>query len=149
MDDILDDHLLEKDISRRRDLLPLWIKIFTWIFLVLGPLVIAAAILTLLGRPTSFMLYGLNAWVLFSLEGILLVLLYQLKAVVAFGLWFEKDWAVRWAEVDGFIGIFICLFFLLVLPFIGGGVRLRVELLFLIPYTLRMKEIRETWRERG
>lgn len=55
---LLDDQLVVANQSeRRRNLLPLWIKVFTWIFLIFGGLVPVAFLLGLFGVDLNLSLY--------------------------------------------------------------------------------------------
>lgn len=137
----------QKQVKRRRDLLPLWIKIFTWIFLIFGVFGIAIPILGLFFEKLDLSLYGLATTQVFSPIGIIIVTLFIFKGIVAFGLWFEKDWAPKLAIIDAVIGIAICGYMMLVNPFISGNrnFTIRLELLPLIPYLLKMQKINKLW----
>ena len=137
----------EKLITRRRDLLPLWIKIFTWIFLIFGVAGIIIPILGLFLDSIDLSLYGLATTQVFTPVGILIVALFLFKGVVAFGLWFEKDWAPQIAVYDAILGIIICGYLMLINPFISDNrnFTIRLELIPLIPYFLKMKKIQAPW----
>jgi hypothetical protein len=137
----------QKQITRRRDLLPLWIKIFTWIFLLFGVAGIIIPILGLFLDSIDLSLYGLATKQVYTPIGILIVALFLFKGVVAFGLWFEKDWAPQIAVYDAILGIVICGYMMLVNPFISDSrnFTIRLELIALIPYFLKMKKIQAPW----
>jgi len=103
-----DDHLLGPNASRR-DLLPMWIKVFVWIFLIFGALVPVALILGVAGVNFSLSLYGLETIDSLSLIGVSIMCLFIFKGIVAFGLWTEKEWAVSLAIADASIGIILCI----------------------------------------
>ena len=137
----------KKIINRRRDLLPLWIKIFTWIFLLFGILGIIIPILGLFIDKLDLSLYGLATTQVYSPLGILIVLMFIFKGLIAYGLWFEKNWAPKLAIVDAIIGIGICIYMMLINPFISGtrNFTIRLELIPLIPFLLKMRKIQKTW----
>lgn len=58
--DLLTESILE-NTKRRKQLLPLWIKIFTWIFLIFGTIIPFALVLGILGFSFDVALYGLEA----------------------------------------------------------------------------------------
>lgn len=135
---------------RRRLLLPVWIKIFLWIFLVFGIMVPVVIILGIFGTHQELSLYSFETDQPFSLMGVCLTALFLIKGLTSFGLWTEKDWAVNLAIVDAVIGIVLCVFVMLVLPFISDnhGFNIRLELIVLIPYLIKMKSIRSEWSNR-
>lgn len=146
------DSKIAPSIERRRKLLPTWIKIFLWIFMVFGAIAPIGLILGILGIRFSLSLYGLETIDALTPVGIFVLLLFAIKGTVSFGLWTEKDWAVKLAILDGIIGIVTCVFVTLVLPFIvesnGFHLNLRLELIALIPYLIKMNKIKGEWANR-
>jgi hypothetical protein len=136
-----------KNFSRRRELLPLWIKIFTWIFLIFGILGIIIPILALFIENVELSLYGLETTEVYSPTGILVVVVFLFKGITAFGLWFEKDWAPKFAIFDALLGIAVCGYMMLVNPFVSESrnFSIRLELIALIPYLLKIQKIQRTW----
>lgn len=139
----------KKAIKRRRDLLPIWIKIFTWIFLIFGIISIIIPILGLFLEKVDLSLYGLSTTSAFSPIGIAIVLLFLFKGIVAYGLWFEKKWAVQFAIIDAIIGIVVSSYVMIIQPFIDGtrNFNIRLELVALIPYLMKMRKIQKQWEE--
>jgi hypothetical protein len=150
-DAILDEEQQNKSNLRRRDLLPIWIKIFLWIFLVFGAIVPIGLILGLKGMKFNLALYGLETLHPLSLIGLSVSFLFVLKGIVALGLWTEQKWAVNLAIIDAVIGILTCVFVMAVIPFIGHNngihINLRLELIPLILYLIKMRKIRTEWIE--
>ncbi|MGE8535084.1 MAG: hypothetical protein ACN6OJ_10925 [Chryseobacterium sp.] len=134
-------------LTRRRNLLPVWIKIFLWIFLIGGAvsaiLLIAGSLLT----HVSLSIYGINANHPYSMTGLLISFLFLFKGIVAYGLWFEQKWAVQAAIVDAIIGIAICLIMMAIIPFTVPTISftLRLELIPLYFYLMKMQNIKKTW----
>ncbi len=151
MREILDRDQIESKNTRRRNLLPKWVIFFTWLFMAIGLIVPIAIIMGFFGKNFLVSLYGLTSIEPISYMGILILGLFLLKAIVAFGLWTEKKWSINLAIADGILGILICTFTMAVLPFIddkiGATIVVRLELLILIPYVLCMKKIRTVWYE--
>ena len=56
--EILDSNLGEKPTIRRRKLLPWWIKIFLWLFLITGAISPIGLIFGVLGNNFQLALYG-------------------------------------------------------------------------------------------
>ena len=144
--DLLTDELnLENGIPRKK-LLPLWIKIFTWIFLVISAFAPIVLILGVMGYKVQLALYGLETDEAFSSTGIIITAIFIIKGIVAFGLLKEKDWAIKIGIADAIIGIAICTLMMLY-PIINSDAKfsLRLELVALIPYLLKLLKIKIQW----
>ena len=144
--DLLTDELIQIIGIPRKKLLPLWIKIFTWIFLIFSAFVPIIIILGVMGYRTQLALYGLETNEPFSLIGITITLLFIIKGITAFGLLKEKYWAIKIGIADAIIGITICTFIMLY-PIINSEAKfsLRLELIALIPYLLKFLKIKTEW----
>ena len=152
----MDDHAYDPldDIRNqlkktRRQLLPLWIKIFLWFFLITGGLAIPGLFAGLLGATYSISLYGLESYEPISSVGLILSILFIVKAITAFALWTEKDYAIQLSLFDGYVGILVCFFMMFVYPFLnlesGFHFNIRLELIALIPYVIKMHDIQKEW----
>lgn len=147
--DIIDEEvLISKQPKRRRKLLPIWVKIFVWLFMITGFIAPIAILLSLFEISVDLSLYGLNSKHAVDLPGITIVILFTLKGLSSFGLWFEKKHGVDLAIIDGIIGILFCTSLMIgndfYEPYYSGG--LRIEILFLIPYLIIMLKIRSSWQ---
>ncbi|QJD95746.1 hypothetical protein HH214_07610 [Mucilaginibacter robiniae] len=137
-------------ISRRRKLLPWWVLTFTWIFLVFGAAVPVIVVMGLLKFKFQISLLGLSTNNPLSITALFLILIYLYKGLVAFGLWTEKDWAIKTAKVDAILSIAICLFAMIytwIIPQTAGmhNFSFRLELFIIIPYLLKMRQIQSAW----
>lgn len=134
-------------LTRRRNLLPMWIKIFLWLFLIGG----AIAAIQLMAGPfitrTTLSLYGIDATHPYSGTGLLICSLFIYKGIVAYGLWFEQKWAPQAAIIDAIVGIAICLIMMVIIPFTVPHISftLRLEIIPLYYYLVKMQKIRKTW----
>lgn len=146
--DLLQPEITSK-FKRRRELLPWWIKVFTWIFLIFGAIVPLTIIFAIVGYTFQISLYGLETNEPLSLTGLLLIILFLFKGIVAYGLWTEKDWVINLGIIDAIAGIAICVFMMLLYPFFdvspGFTFSFRLELLLLIPYLIKLKKINNDW----
>jgi hypothetical protein len=137
----------KENFTRRRNLLPLWIKIFLWFFLIGG---LFAAIFLIIGpflNRINLSLYGITAVHPYTLPGIITTLLLIFKGIVAYGLWFEQKWAVQAAIIDAIIGIAVCVIMMVVIPFTVPNISftIRLELIPLYFYLVKMQKIKSTW----
>lgn len=134
----------------RRQLLPLWIKVFLWIFLVLGGFVVLGFLAGLFGTSFSLELYGLETTDPLNPIGLFLTVLFLIKVITAFGLWTEKDWAIQVAYFDAIVGICVCVVMMFVYPFLSLDndfhFNIRLELIALIPYLIKMNQIKDEWK---
>jgi hypothetical protein len=147
-ENILDEPQFESSSLRRRDLLPGWIKVFTWIFLIFGAMMPIVLILGIVGMNFQISLYGLETNQPLSLIGIFLTAIFALKGVTAFGLWTEKEWAVQIAILDAVFGIILCIYLTILSSATDSfGNNIRLEILILIPYLIKMIKIKSDWKE--
>lgn len=140
----------ENPTLRRRDLLPLWIKIFTWFFMLLFFIVPILIIYGALGYTADLAIYGIETTFPLSPTGIFLSSLFVLKGITAIALWTERDWAIRIGLIDAVLGIAICTYIMLVQPFMnesGFAFTIRLELVALIPYLIKLIKIRPDWEK--
>lgn len=144
--------LLEKLVTehkRRRALLPIWIKVFTWFFMIAGAFVPIDFIIGLFGLNFQLALYGLETNNPLSALALFLIFLFLLKGYAAFSLWTEKDWAINFAIVDAVLGIAVCSAVMFVFPYFiensGFRFNFRLELVLLIPYLVKLQKIKPLW----
>ncbi len=131
----------EKTGMERRQLLPLWIKIFLWFFLILGCFVPLGLIASLFFFFFQLSVYGMTTTNPFSLSGLLIMLIMLYKGYTAFALWTGKKNAVLLAQIDAISGMLVCV----IVMVMGPGIMLRLELIVLIPYLIKMTKIKSEW----
>lgn len=146
-------------ITRRRDLLPIWMKIFIWIFIVLGASAIITRLSGIFGISFLFFnangeksIYGMSTYESSTPLALLITALIIYKGITALAMWMEKEWAITMALVDAVLGIAICTVMMFMLPMVTKesgrtSFNFRFELLFLIPYLLKCWKIRQSWEE--
>ena len=143
------DNFGQPEVTRRRKLLPWWIKMFCWIFMVFGAIVPVGLVFGILGFNFQTSLYGLETTEPLSYIGLLLIVLFLLKGAAAFGLWTEKDWAIQVGKADAIIGIIVCLYSTFGQPFLHGNAywsfHFQFEIILLLPYYYKLEKIKEGW----
>lgn len=137
----------ENKIISRRVLLPLWIKIFCWIFMIMGIASIICLIVGALGSTANLSLYGFETNEPLSLIGLFIVAIILFKGFTAYSLWFEKDYAIKLGKVDTILGIAICMASMVVIPYLqeNSGFTIRLEIALLIPFYIKLNKIEEEW----
>ncbi|HMK20599.1 MAG TPA: hypothetical protein VK492_20505 [Chitinophagaceae bacterium] len=148
--DVLTESLLQLKNKRRKDLLPWWVKVFIWIFLIFGAIAPLGLILGILGYKFEVSLYGFETNEPISIIGISIILIFLFKGFTAYSLLKEKNWAIILGIMDAIIGIAICSFAMLYPLFnsdAGVSLTFRLELVLLIPYLLKMIKIKSEWQK--
>lgn len=98
----------KKKIAYRRELIPLWIKVGCWVFMLLGVLVPFAAAYGFMGHDFDMAIYGITTDEPTSKVGLLIFAFFIYKAVVGYALWTEKIWAINIGKADAAMGAVIC-----------------------------------------
>ena len=143
---ILEDSIVNQTV-RRRKLLPLWIKIFVWLFMLTGVFTPVIVAIGLTGGQASLALFGLETNEPLSFIGLFISFMFLFKGIAAFGLWTEKVWAISVAKVDAIVSIAICTAVKLLLPAFNADYNfvVPIELALLIPYFLKLRKIETSW----
>ena len=144
--DVLSDSFLNEGRINRKALIPLWIKIFAWIFLVFGLFTPLALIGGVIMHNFPLSLYGLEANTPYSLMGGLIATLFLFKGIVSFGILKREEWAVNLGIVDAVIGIIICAVMMFYSAYFNVQLFFRLELVVLIPYLIKLLKIRDEWK---
>lgn len=137
---------IKSNFARRRSLLPIWIKIFIWLFFFTGIIGVVILAFGFFIKNTELSLYGLETTEPYSLTGLLISFLFIFKGIVSYGLWFEEDWAIKVAKIDAILGFIICGIAMVGLPFFTKHFTLRFEIAVLIPYFLKLQKIEQNWK---
>jgi hypothetical protein len=137
----------EKPSIIRRKLLPWWIKIFCWIFMLMGGCSVGALIFNLFTPSIRLSIYGFTTYNAFSGVGMFIIAIVIFKGYAAYALWFEKQNAILIGKFDAIAGIAICLFSMIILPFVFRSIRFefRFELILLIIFYIRLNKIEYKW----
>lgn len=132
----------------RRKLSPWWIKVFCWLFMIMGICGLASIPFSFFTSNVNLSLYGFSSNTALSGVGIFIIAVIVFKSYAAYLLWFEKDNAISIGKIDAIIGIVICGVSMFVLPFLNdadGHFQIRLEFILLIPYYLKLNKIEYEW----
>ncbi|MGB1217237.1 MAG: hypothetical protein ACPG5P_05150 [Saprospiraceae bacterium] len=138
----------------RAGLIPIWLMIFMYFFLLYGIFALITLLLHLYqgqGDGVSIILYGLERWDLSNSFGVCIYVVLFFKAFVAWELIREKKWAVDLAIVDNAFGMLACVLMMFVVPYLEEELFLshfRPELFLLVPFLMAMLRIKDEWRTR-
>lgn len=139
------DEFDRERLPYRRDLLPWWIKFFSFIFIILGGFSLVNAAMLLFGRAAYASIYGLEE-VLHDPYGTLVALpLIILNGVAGHLLLYEKDQAIIAGQIAGAIGIVACLI-TTALTIQAGHMVFRFEILLFIPFLAKLSTLKEVWK---
>ena len=136
-----------KKYHRRRDLLPIWIKVFIWIFMIFGAIAPIGLVLGLFGINIQLAFLGLETNDPLSITGAIIILMFLTKGIIALGLWTEKTWAINIAKIEAIISSVICVFIMVGLRFISDNhsFNIRFELILLVLYYNKLSKIEYDW----
>ena len=136
-------------IARRRDLLPDWIKIFTWIFMILLPITFCFAVYFVI--PDGLMITSVltSTYALMTFFG---AIIWVVLCLSAYALWFEKKWAASLAIKS--TQAFILISILKVASFFAFGaaqsnvfLHIPVDLIIAFPFLFAMKKLKPEWED--
>ena len=128
----------------RWNLLPSWIKFFTWIFLILSIIgIILSFIFFLQYGYFESNIYGLEKIKVKNISELALIINF-LNFLVAYGYISQKDWAIKAGITNAIIGILICIF-VIVVTAMSGHLNFRFEIIILLFYYSKLKDIKEQW----
>lgn len=130
---------------KRKEILPKWIRFFSWIFLIffIAPLVF---LIGLIGGTVDVTVFGLEYSGNTSLHPIPAwgLLLMTLAAFVAYGILWEKDWALKAGILYGWLALGTCAF-AVVLRFLNDNIYIPLEPVLLIPFLVILMKRRSAW----
>ncbi|PWV54477.1 hypothetical protein [Chitinophaga sp. S165] len=142
--------LEELMLPKRRTLLTWWLKVFSYIFLFMAVIAVALyPLMFVLDTSYNVSLYGLESNDRTSVITLAVLALFVLKGTAAYGLLFEKDWAIEAGLIDAAAGIIVCLFVGGYAMFSRGAfiASFRLELIFLVIYLLKLLKIQPMWKK--
>lgn len=136
----------EAEIARKK-LIPMWIKVFGWIFILMGiavPILPIAA--PILGQPATYEIFGLRyVGSPFHPMALLISAIVLSLSVSAYGLLFGKPWGLKACLATGYGGLIICLATMAYSVVALSVLTIRLELIAQIPYLLKLHKVRPLW----
>lgn len=128
----------------RRELLPFWIKVFIWIFIIGAVVIVGVVIAAIWSNYIPVSLYGLRTEYIDTDIGLFLAFIFLLKGVVSIALWRNWSKAIDLALFDAILGIVITIY--VSLSSIGSSqINLRLEIFVLIYYLYCLIKVRHKW----
>lgn len=134
---------IENIVKYRKQIVPMWMKIFGWLFIVAGTLVPVIGVFSAIsGVEGEYSLYGLEVvGSVYSPAAMFILTLFLAHGICAYGLLFGKAWGMSACLILGYLSAAICVFTMLT----GDGNNIRVELIILILYLVKLHKIRPAW----
>lgn len=136
-------------------MLPWWMQLFIWIFMILAASSIVVRIIDIAGIPFSFgsgtsTIYGMETSDRYTPLALFITAMLLFKGFTAWSMWTEKDWAINAGIIDAAVGILICMVMMFIEPVFDNtgeknNINLRYELIFLIPYFLQCLKLKNIW----
>jgi hypothetical protein len=125
-------------------LLPIWIKIFIWIFMVIGGLAPITFLIGAFGGNFRASIFGLESTDPVSMQGLLIVSVFIYNGIIAYMLWTERKDAVATAIYGAWFNVVICIVSM-VIAIADGRFSIRIELVPLFFFISKLKKIKELW----
>ncbi len=143
---------------RRKYMAPKWIRFFAWVFAILCPLQLLFSVSVIMLRSLNALpqFFPRRAGSVVTLWDLVTIGSIVIRGTAAIGLLKEKDWAMKLCIANGFLGIAICIYSLVMFPwtvtvyngsFTTTHYYLIIDLLILIPYLVNVVRIRKDWEE--
>ena len=148
MDVVLESQEMNADKQQlRRALLPVWIKIFGWLFIVMGGIVPFLYLGSLiLGFSASYTMFGLEyEGAAQAFMPFLICCTIFINGLCAYGLLFGKDWGLTACIVFGYFGLALTVGSMVFEMFVSGGMMIRLEPLIKIPYLIKLNKLKGHW----
>ncbi len=132
----------------RKKLIPIWIKVFGWIFIIMGIAVpVLPIVAPLLGQPATYEIFGLrHVGSPFDPMALLISAIILALSVSAYGLLFGKPWGLKACLATGYGGLVVCLGTMVYSLVALSVLTLRLELIAQIPYLIKLHRVRPLWR---
>lgn len=95
--------------TNRKKLIPLWIKIFGWLFIIMGAAIPLLPLVTsLLKQPATYEIFGLSyVGSPFHPMALLISAIILSLSISAYGLLFGKPWGLKACLITGYGGVII------------------------------------------
>ena len=129
--------------TTRKQLVPIWIKVFGWFFMVVAALMAPYMIWSIIaGTDIEMELFGVSyAGPAANPYAFIVFALFAFLGFTAYGLLFGKDWGVTGCLVNGYLGLGICILTMI----LSGGTNIRAEPIVHFFYLRRLHKIRKPW----
>ena len=127
----------------RWELLPWWVKLFSWMFLAFGGLaLVVLAFGWAVDREMEFAVFGLEASGLpYDAVPLLVAVLLIAHGVAAYGLLWARSWGVIGGLMCASAAVSVCL----VTMAQQAGLSFRGELILEVPFVWKLLRIRREW----
>jgi len=131
----------------RNALIPLWIKFFGWLFIVMGGLVPLFFFGSLIfGLSASYTMFGLGyEGSAMALMPLIISTIILINGLCAYGLLFGKDWGLNACIVFGYIGLLLTLGTMLFEMIFNGSMMIRLDPIIQIPYLFKLHKLKAHW----
>jgi hypothetical protein len=126
----------------RRELMPWWMRFFSWVFMLMGVLAVPGFISLFFAPNFESSLFDLDQSVPYG--KFISALLFIISGFTGLWLWLEKKEAVTIAIICGFINLIAC-FISMILLIINGDGNLRLELFIDIFFIIRLFQMKHDW----
>lgn len=138
------DEFEDINTVKRREMLPWWIKLFSWVFMVLAVIACLTPIQLLFGHVPNLSFYGFDSAKFFPYSLLVIYLIFILNGLIGYMLWFEKDKAIEWGKICAVFGIVACVISFL-LTLLDGQFTFRLEIIALVLFYRELSNLEYNW----
>ncbi|MBY5991178.1 hypothetical protein [Ferrimonas balearica] len=134
----------EMDVKEaRKKLIPIWIKGFGWLFMVMASVIPVTYLVILFWEyPAAFTMFGLSyEGPPLALMPMLIASLILVNGICAFGLLFAKDWGLKACLYFGYVGLAISVGATIA----AGGETFNLDPVVLVPYLYVLHKLSKHW----
>lgn len=134
-------------VAKRKALIPVWIKVFGWLFIVMGavaPLFYFGSLV--FGFSVSYAVFGLEyEGSALAVMPSLIALLILVSGICAYGLLFGEGWGLNACIIFGYVGLALTIGSMVFGSAFTDDIIIRFEPLVQIPYLVKLHKIKPSW----
>lgn len=137
--------VFENEKIVRKDLIPIWIKFFSWLFLLFGILAFLGLLSFYFNPIYTIDIFGINQASDNLFLSLISALVLIFNGVVAYLLIAKEDKAVEIAKINALINIVICVVSTILNLYFYKNLTFRIEIFFIWFFYAKMREIQFKW----
>lgn len=137
--------VFENEKIVRKDLIPIWIKFFSWLFLLFGISAFLGLLSFYFNPIYTIDIFGINQASDNLFLSLISALVLIFNGVVAYLLIAKEDKAVEIAKINALINIVICVVSTILNLYFYKNLTFRIEIFFIWFFYAKMREIQFKW----
>lgn len=135
----------EQSTTLRKDLIPTWIKVFSWLFLITGILGLFGLLSYVFNPLLNINIYDINLKENSFILSMFSTLIIIFNGFTAYLILKKEDKAIEIARINALIGIVICITSTFLNLYLYDEFKIRIEIIFIWFFYKKMDEIKLRW----